>query len=91
MEIVRAAIDAALSDWSPTISADALFDNLNDGDDSNDPVVVSVRSAEHYEMGHVPGAINIPWKAIANPENLAKLPADQILHGALSSLPGRND
>jgi rhodanese-related sulfurtransferase len=76
-EIVRAAYDAALTDWKPVTSADALFDNLNDGDESNDPLVVSVRSAEHYELGHIPGAINIPWKAIAKPENLAKLPADQ--------------
>jgi LPXTG-motif cell wall-anchored protein len=28
-------------------------------------------------LGHVPGAINIPWKAIASPDNLAKLPTDQ--------------
>jgi rhodanese-related sulfurtransferase len=76
-EIVRLAADASLADWSPTISADALFDNLNDGDTSNDPVIVSVRSADHYALGHVPGAINIPWNQIAKAENLAKLPADQ--------------
>ena len=61
----------------PVISADALYENLNDGDTSNDPFIVSVRSAEHYALGHIPGAINIPWKQIAEPENLAKLPTDQ--------------
>jgi rhodanese-related sulfurtransferase len=76
-EIVRVAADTMLADWAPTISADDLFDNLNDGDESNDPVVVSVRGADHYALGHVPGAINIPWKQIATPENLAKLPTDQ--------------
>ena len=76
-EIVRVAIDAALADWTPVMSADALFDNLNDGDESNDPIVVSVRSEEHYDLGHIPGAINIPWKAIASADNLAKLPTDQ--------------
>jgi rhodanese-related sulfurtransferase len=76
-EIVRMAADMALDGWAPTISADALFENLNDGDTSNDPLVVSVRSAEHYALGHVAGAINIPWNQIAKPENLAKLPADK--------------
>ena len=75
-EIVRMAAEMALADWSPTISADALFENLNDGDTSNDPVVVSVRSADSYALGHIAGAINIPWNQIAKPENLAKLPAD---------------
>ena len=67
----------ALDGWAPTISADALFENLNDGDTSNDPVVVSVRAADDYALGHIAGAINIPWNQIANPENLAKLPTDK--------------
>jgi rhodanese-related sulfurtransferase len=77
-EIVRVAADTWLNSGSaPTIAADALFDNLNDGDASNDPVIVSVRSADAYANGHVTGAINIPWTQIANPENLAKLPPDK--------------
>lgn len=77
-EVVRKAAETYLSTVkSPTISADDLFQNLNDGDKSNDPFIVSVRSPEHYALGHVPGAINIPWKTIAKPENLAKLPADK--------------
>ncbi len=77
-EVVRKAAEAYLtSGKAPVISADALFTNLNDGDDSNDPFIVSVRKAEHYAIGHIPGAINIPWKAIAKSENLAKLPTDK--------------
>jgi rhodanese-related sulfurtransferase len=77
-EIVRAAVD----DWlksaeAPIVSADAVWENLSDGDTDNDPFIVSVRSAEHYELGHIPGAVNIPWKQIAEPENLAKLPTDK--------------
>lgn len=76
-EIVRVAADTWLNTKAPSIvSADSVFQNLNDGDDSNDPLIVSVRSADHYALGHVPGAINIGWKAIADPANLAKLPAD---------------
>ncbi len=77
-EIVRVAADTWLnSGAAPTMSADALFDNLNDGDTSNDPVVVSVRAPDAYALGHIAGAINIPWTQIANPENLAKLPPDK--------------
>jgi len=77
LAIVAEYMSEQLADWTPTTSADALFDNLNDGDDSNDPFIVSVRSPEHYALGHIPGAYNIPWKSIANPESLAMLPTDQ--------------
>jgi len=77
-EIIRAAGDAYLSgDTSPVIKADALFELLNDGDDTNDPFIVSVRGSDHYALGHIPGAINIPWKTIADLDNLKKLPTDQ--------------
>ena len=75
--IQKAADDYLSSDKAPVISADALFENLNDGDTSNDPFIVSVRSADHYALGHIPGAINIPWKSIAETANLAKLPKDK--------------
>ena len=77
--VVQRTADAALDGWSPVISADALYENLMDGDTSNDPFIVSVRSAEAYALGHIPGAINIPWKEIADPANLALLPTDQPL------------
>jgi rhodanese-related sulfurtransferase len=76
-EIVRVAADTALTDWGPVISAADVFDNLNDGDSSNDPLIVSVRGADDYAKGHIAGAINIPWAQIANADNLAKLPTDK--------------
>ncbi len=77
-EIVRAAAEQWLATAeAPVMHADAVWENLSDGDSANDPVIVSVRSPEHYALGHVPGAINIPWRTVAKPENLAKLPADQ--------------
>jgi sulfur-carrier protein adenylyltransferase/sulfurtransferase len=75
-EIVVAAVNATTAK-TPTISAQALFDNLNDGDASNDPVVLSVRAAGVYALGHVPGAINISWREIAKTESLQKLPTDK--------------
>jgi rhodanese-related sulfurtransferase len=77
-DIIAAAADAWLSsDAAPVMTADALFEILNDGDESNDPVIVSVRSPDHYALGHIPGAINIPWQGMGKPENLAKLPPDK--------------
>lgn len=77
-EIVRLAADNWLKNAeAPVIPADKLWENINDGDESNDPVILSVRSPEHYELGHIPGAINIPWRQIAMSENLASLPTDR--------------
>jgi rhodanese-related sulfurtransferase len=76
--VIQAAAEQYLGAGTPpVISADALFENLNDGDPDNDPFILSVRSPDHYAIGHIPGAVNIPWKQIANPDNLAKLPTDQ--------------
>jgi rhodanese-related sulfurtransferase len=76
--IVRAALDAYLSSGDgPTITAQALYDNMNDGDDTNDYFVVSVRSETHYALGHIPGAINIPWRETATETRLVGLPTDQ--------------
>ena len=41
-------------------------------DDPNDFQVISVRGATHYEAGHIPAAINIPWKMSADLENYTK-------------------
>jgi rhodanese-related sulfurtransferase len=77
-EIVRLAADNWLKNAaSPIISADAVFENIGDGDPSNDYFIVSVRSADHYALGHIPGAVSIGWKAVAESENMAKLPPDQ--------------
>jgi len=78
-EDVRSAIDAWINgeDVKQIIPASVVFENLNDGDEDNDPFIISVRGPDDYAKGHVAGAINIPWKTIADPENLAKLPADE--------------
>ncbi len=77
-EIIRAAADRWLATAeAPVMSADAVWENLSDGDDANNPVILSVRSPDHYAVGHVPGAINIPWRTVAKLENLAKLPPDK--------------
>ncbi|MEZ4767345.1 MAG: rhodanese-like domain-containing protein [Caldilineales bacterium] len=76
----NAVLDAAVAYFGSgqkTIAADALFENLNDGDTSNDPYVISVRKPEDYAAGHIPGAVNIAPGDLFNPETLASLPTDQ--------------
>lgn len=74
-DAVQAMIDAGneyfKSEPVPTISAADLLTVVQ----SQDPgyQIVDIRSAEHYALGHIEGAINIPFKEIYAEENLAKL------------------
>jgi rhodanese-related sulfurtransferase len=80
LEIIRAACDNYASAGFKNISAADLNTLITDADPANDPVIVSVRSAEDYAKGHIPGAINIGLKDIAKIENLQKLnPGKQIV------------
>ncbi len=72
-EMVREAVNLWLSTDTPIMSADALYTNLNDGDSSNDPVIISVRATSAYQAGHITGAYNIPWRDIAKIDNLTRL------------------
>lgn len=40
-------------------------------------MLVSLQRPEDYAKGHVPGAINIPYSEIANPDSLRKFPTDK--------------
>ncbi len=79
-EIIRAASDKYLSSdkaKNSNMLAQDLYYNLNDGNPANDPFIVSVRAPADYEKGHIPGAINIPFREVAKKENLARLPKDR--------------
>ena len=78
-ETIRTAVDAYTADAStpPTISAADLNTNLNDGDTSNDPYILSVRANNHFQLGHIPGAHNIPWRDIADAGATSDLPTDK--------------
>lgn len=52
-----------------------------DGDDGNDSVILSIRSAVQYAKGRISSAINIPFKKIAKVENLKKLNPDLLGFG----------
>jgi rhodanese-related sulfurtransferase len=62
-----------------TIYAVTLMDGVNDpelADEIDDFFVLDIRSAADYCLGHIAGAVNIPFVEVAKPENLAQLPAD---------------
>ena len=75
---------------SPALMAllDDNSDGVIDGSDnpSNDPLVIDVRSAADYagnpgvDHGHIPGAINVPYKDIDKPANLALINGELAKH-----------
>ena len=79
VEEARPILDAAAAYFGEgfkLITAEVVYENLNDGDESNDPFIVDIRKAEDYEMGHLPGAMNISGGALFAPEGLSELPTD---------------
>jgi rhodanese-related sulfurtransferase len=74
---VAGAAETYFSEGPRTIQATDLFENLNDGDPENDPYIISLRSAEDYAKGHVPGAVNMSVKTLFTHENLATIPSDK--------------
>jgi rhodanese-related sulfurtransferase len=74
---VAGAAEAYFSNGTKNIAASALYENLNDGDTSNDPYIIDVRGAEDYEAGHIPGAVNMSAKELFTADNLATIPSDQ--------------
>lgn len=76
-DTVEAAAQAYFPGGFKATKAADLFANLNDGDDSNNPVILDVRKAEDYAAGHIPGAVNVAPKDLFTAAGLAKLPADK--------------
>jgi rhodanese-related sulfurtransferase len=75
-DVVQDAVADYLADMvdkknGVNLAATDLYALLNDGDDSNDPYIVSLRSAADYAKGHIPGAVNIAFG------ELTTLPKDE--------------
>jgi len=76
-DIIRIACDNYATAGLKNIKAADLNALITDGDSSNDPIIISVRKAEDYAKGHIPGAVNIGLTDIAKKENLQKLDPDR--------------
>jgi rhodanese-related sulfurtransferase len=72
-----AAAGAYFNAGPKTIGATDLYDHLNDGDPENDPYIISLRSAEDYARGHIPGAVNMSVKEMFSADRLATIPCDR--------------
>ncbi len=77
LEIIRIACDNYATAGLKNIAAGNLSALITDGDPNNDPIIISVRKAEDYAKGHIPGAVNIAFTGIAKKENLQKLDPDK--------------
>jgi rhodanese-related sulfurtransferase len=67
-DVVKAAVADYLTHMAPNIKAADLQMKIAEGDA---PYIVSVRSAEDYAKGHIPGAVNMKFS------DLATLPKDK--------------
>jgi len=73
-DTVGAAAAAYYAAGFKALKASDVYANLNDGDKTNDPVILDVRKAEDYATGHIPGAVNMDPKTMFTTAELAKLP-----------------
>jgi rhodanese-related sulfurtransferase len=62
---------------SPNTSIAALFPILGDGDATNDPFIIDMRSAEDYAAGHITGAVNIGLSSLMDKVEDGTIPADK--------------
>ena len=69
--MVEAANEYLKSEPVPTISAEDLFNVVQAKDTAYQ--IVDIRSTEHFALGHIDGAINIPFATIADDASLAEL------------------
>jgi len=76
-EILKEASKTYLDGGPRYIKAVNLQSLLSDTDAINDPFVLSIRSETHYKAGHIPTAVNMPWRSLFSVENLTLLPDDE--------------
>ena len=60
-------------DWNYILPSELKKELENE----KDYYIIDLRRKEDYDQGHIPGAHNIFWLDILNPENLEKIPRDK--------------
>lgn len=61
------------------ITMDVLFENLTDGDTSDDPFIIDWRGSEDYDARHIEGAVNIAITDLVAKVNDGTIPDDQTI------------
>ena len=79
-KIIREAADSYLSAGKPpVITPDKLYKYLTDDDPTNDPYILDIRKPDDYAKGHIPTAVNVPFRQVFKEENIANLPKDRLI------------
>jgi rhodanese-related sulfurtransferase len=61
------------------ITMDVLYENLTDGDTSNDPYIIDWRGSGDYNFRHIKGAVNISLGDLITKIDDGTIPADQTI------------
>jgi rhodanese-related sulfurtransferase len=75
--VLKATQEFLEGGYTALISSEALHSNLFDNYPRNDPFVLSIRDPDLYEKGHIPGAVNIPYRYVFTGDNLSLLPGNK--------------
>lgn len=79
---VREHLDSVMTNQTKEtlfVTVDKLHSLLTDGNESNDPFIIDIRSLWHYESGHIDGAVHMSLFEIAKEENLEKVPKNKTV------------
>jgi len=75
-DVHASTYDATVPDDRPLVDADAVRALLDSGRD--DVVFVDTRDDWEYDDGHLPGAVNLDWKALVDDESRGLLPDPEL-------------
>ena len=78
-QMIQGAVAQYLASPATNVSADDLFTLITDGDESNDPYIISLRSADHYAAGHIEGAVNMTFAEVFDAQNLMNMAGEPIV------------
>jgi rhodanese-related sulfurtransferase len=80
--VVEFDLNASVNEYLSSIPEGFLaigdVDVFKEGVEASGALVIDVRETGEYEEGHIPGAVNIPLRTIA--ENLDKIPTDRQVY-----------
>ena len=61
------------------MGADELWSRMSNGDETDDPFILSLQAPQRYAAGHIPGALNAKLTEIAQLDQLAWLPNNRLI------------
>jgi rhodanese-related sulfurtransferase len=79
--LVAAVGDIYYTEYPSTvnITMDVLFENLTDGDTSDDPFIIDWRAAAEYDVRHIKGAVNLVLGDLVAKVDDGTIPSDKTI------------